>query len=1073
MVLEAEQADREQLRWISQAREAYRDKERAIEGALEAFYQLVEVPQLEHLVIMLDTSEWLYEPGDMDVSRVGKWIMNRFLPGLHQRMQEKGKRCHVVLTSREHFTLENLREQERKECILPPLDQAAVEEYLRQKGMKDKAQREQVYKLSRGHPFSMMLIAELWEMRRDQPLPPADLLYEQEELDIPALLDHLRGWLWDEQPTDLFTSFLRYGVLLRNFDLPLLQAVFPEFFSKGKEQELFNQLKSASYILPREEYYAFDDLMRETLAPYIRIHERDKWQMYHERAWKYLAKLAMLNGTAYPVYGYYHALAFYEKKGLEEWRHAVKKAYQDGKREVLAALFLVAYDKTLELSPMARAAIAFEQGRYYYTDQQWDEALKSTIRALGLYKESGDAAGQARACVGIASVLRFRPARNLRAALIYYKRAYELYLSIDDGGVNCYLNQARRLYEIGEVLRLQKKPDEALVSYSEALKIFQAFDYHRDMAYVHRSMGDTLVHLSPDQKKEAIEHFQQALSLLPGEGDPVARAEMSTALGNLHQECQNWPEAAQAYEQGLHFYQQDRNLPGQALLCQYLGDVKKMMALEGVALDYYAKALELYDQYEQSLSDHSTENADYVTIQARKIDSYWAINEIKENLHEYEEALENCQKAEEIYDAFGDKVKAKVTKQKIDDTIARIIQTKTEWTAILYESDRKVDKGLVNTLIDCVKRRDHIGEAYTCQNIAQVLWGNGESLQLIKEAYHRARWNYGEVGDDGGQAYTAQKIGEIENILGDIGAALKGYHEARWFYGKVGDDRGQAYAAQQIAEIQWELGDLQAALETYHEARWFYGKVADQRGQAYISRRMGELEQLRGDSKQALCFFGDAYKYYRQRGDKAGEAYIHKVWGQVERAATHWSEAKEQFETAWTLYHQELKDPLAEAYICRELGDVLLAQQQWKQAQQSYDQALRFYKPGEMPTEKARIYQGRGKALRKCGQLSPALRDYEESALLYYQIDEPAGKADAEEAMVEILRALEYERQPLPAFVRIKWENNEKAFFGKEYILQVYLGQKPPEESGGEETAIESPDVESQLIISVDLEIDG
>ncbi len=113
MFLEAEQADREQLQWISQARDAYRDKDCAEEDAVEAFYHLVEAPQLKRLVMMLDTSEWLYEPGDRNVSRVGKWITNRFLPGLHQRMQGQGKRCHVVLACREHISLEKVQGRER------------------------------------------------------------------------------------------------------------------------------------------------------------------------------------------------------------------------------------------------------------------------------------------------------------------------------------------------------------------------------------------------------------------------------------------------------------------------------------------------------------------------------------------------------------------------------------------------------------------------------------------------------------------------------------------------------------------------------------------------------------------------------------------------------------------------------------------------------------------------------------------------------------------------------------------------------------------------------------------------
>jgi tetratricopeptide (TPR) repeat protein len=1101
MIISPERADREQLQEVTQAKRAYREQENAIDDVVEAFYALAETFQPERLIIMLDTSEWLSDPGGDETNRVGTWIMSSLLPELHERLQRRDRDCFFVITSRNRLHVDKMDKQDVIEHTLHPLEQIEVEQYLEQKGMQDTALRKHVYEISHGHPFYLMLIAELWQRQKEQPASFLPFLDEQQAWNMPALRGYLGERLLDKKLAEPLNILTRYGVLLRKFDLPMLQEVFPEFFRKGKEQK-FTQLISASYILPREEYYAFDDLMRETLATWVRIHEPKKWRMYHERAWKYLSELASRHGTPYPVDGYYHALAFNEKRGMQEWVGAIRKAYADGTREVLGALFLVAYDKTLDLSPSARAVVAYEQGHFYYGDQQWDEALKCFRQALDLYRQAGkkkkaeNVVEQARVCVGMADVQRFRPDRDLEMALNYYQHAYDLYVGMNVKGVDILLEQAHRLHEIGEVLRLQEKLEAALESYSKALSIFHGFGYNQDMAYVHRSMAEALAQLSPNSKEVAVEHYQQALELLPGEGDPAGRAETCKALGDLQRERQNWTVALQVYEQGLRFYQWDNNLMGQATLYQRMGETEQTRGKEITALAYYEKALEFYAHRKEELKGYTKEDIKYVTLQAREADVYRAIGRIKQQRREWESALQSCEAALNLYIKIEDETK----RLEVEKVIDEIVHIEIAWTKVLLESTRPCrdfDRCLVNTFSSCEKSGDRQGAAYACQEMGKELQRHGEDMALVLEAYQYARWYFGEAGDERGWAYASQLIADVERSREDRETALIDYNLALKTYSELGNKPGTAYLNQMIGEVERSYNQPEQALQHFDAAYQYYQQINDQAGAAYVQKVRGEIEQVRSSWEKARNYYEVALALYQNLSDFAGEADVRTALGEIERASANLLEAQKQFEVARRLY-QKLGDSLREAYLYRVIGDVQQAQQQWERALQSYDQALSFYKQKKMPAEQASIYQGRGDAERKNGRLDEALKDYQQAANLYDELRDDSGAAAAYRAISEIqrthdLKAAEESASkaqireiiacnqqttpapPLVAFARVTLMKDGQTFVD-EYVLQVGIAQKWREEPGREETSAESEkvfDVVDPLLIGIKIHADS
>lgn len=70
----------------------------------------------------------------------------------------------------------------------------------------------------------------------------------------------------------------------------------------------------------------------------MRRNEREKWLLYHKRALNYLALSLSAqrpqNWSTYPLDWHYHALAYDEKQGLDEWKRAIDKAFANGMREI-------------------------------------------------------------------------------------------------------------------------------------------------------------------------------------------------------------------------------------------------------------------------------------------------------------------------------------------------------------------------------------------------------------------------------------------------------------------------------------------------------------------------------------------------------------------------------------------------------------------------------------------------------------------------------------------------------------------------------------------------------------------
>ncbi|MGH2497649.1 MAG: tetratricopeptide repeat protein [Ktedonobacteraceae bacterium] len=477
---------------------AMREQRRQVrESVTRAFYSQLMTYKPSRLALMLDTCEWLSE---LEGLEVGKWAMDELLPAIHERLTYSQRFLSVVIASRVPPPLTVIERQDRWSLSLPRLDAEVVHLYLQQIGMQDTAMRQRVYEITQGHALCISIIGVLWQEQGDQPFTQADLPQLRTKFTEKALVEYIRERL-SERLKPPYRDLTRYGVLLRGFDLPMLQAVFPQLLSGADALDIFHQLTSYPYVEQRgNQHYAFHDLLREIQAAEVRAQQPTQWKMYHQRALDHLSKQ-----TARPADWYYHAIACDEAQGIDEWWEVVQDPRHNG-TTYLAALFEAAYDVTLELSPIQAAHRVFRLGRFYSSayGAKMDAAVGCYEEALFLYRQVGDRLGEANVRKAMGDVQQFR--KDMQAALASYEQALGLFRQVGSklGEANCYLAQ-------GRVARQQEDFQSALTLQTRAYQLYQDIhdQYDQAVALYYRSFAFE----SMQEREQAIEDIETSLAI--------------------------------------------------------------------------------------------------------------------------------------------------------------------------------------------------------------------------------------------------------------------------------------------------------------------------------------------------------------------------------------------------------------------------------------------------------------------------------------------------------------------------------------------------------------------------------
>lgn len=891
-------ADAQGLAQSMNASSLFNEMRRQVEFMVtEALLEMARAARGHSLTLMLDTCEWFHEPGCQEV---GVWVKNT-LPRLRERM---GTGLRVVAAGRERLQSSAMNGEARS-LSLDLLPQADLEHYLRQVGMQDARLRQAVYAMTQGHPLCLTIVADLWQER---PFTSADLPAFQETFSVLAVMQWVQERILDKRMEHPYDDLVRYGVLLRSFDLPLLRAVFPELLDSG--DQVFRRLTSYSFIVPLGGgRFAFHNLLRQVQAEYVHKQLPERWLQYHERAlraWEKRAEddlkqkeQAPGQQPLLPPDYYYHFLALDEQQGRLAWDNSAWRVAIIDERGYWGRFLQAAHDVVLKPGPALVAARAFHLGRFFYyhypdrkdnTPENYQQAVNLYQQALELYQQLEDPLGEAHSRQGIGDIQLLR--REYPAAQMNYTQALALFRQVRDR-----LGEAHSLRAIGDIQQIQGNYDAALGSYRQALALYEEVGDLLGKANTLRDIGN--VHKARNEYEMALEQYKQALELYIGLGERLGEANTLRSIGDLEQSRDDYEAALEHYGAALHLYQEIDERLGEAHTFRGIGSAYQACNEAAKALENHQQALDLYKRLGERLGE------------AQCLMGMGSIHQAQD---EPTKALATYQQALELYHQEGDRLGEASSFQIIGSILQAGNELKKaiasyEQACALYHQDQEL-----------------LSEAQ-CLGAIGALQQTQKNYDAALASYQQALDLYRRKVNPLGQAHCLGAIGALQQFQSNYDAALESYQQALKLYRQENRHLNEAYILQAIGALQRTQNNYDAALASYQQAQALYHKAeASLKGkEAECLLTIGELQQLRASREAqpsreevelALAAYRRALSLFREVQHLAGEAACYEALGRItsERQLNH-QRALEIYDRAEIIYRQ-LDDHLSQARVC-------------------------------------------------------------------------------------------------------------------------------------------------------------
>ena len=266
------------------------------------------------------------------------------------------------------------------------------------------------------------------------------------------------------------------------------------------------------------------------------------------------------------------------------------------------------------------------------------------------------------------------------------------------------------------------------------------------------------------------------------------------------------------------------------------------------------------------------------------------------------------------------------------------------WIGRTYQTDGDPDAAL-----DCLEGalavaelagdQAAVGHAINLQAI--VYWQQGD-LDQAEGLYLRARESALLAGDKWLAALTAQNLGVIANVRGDLERTLRFYMTSLSEFRALGAANEMCRALNNMGMLYTDLEQWDDATRAFDEAAQLAAVLGDVEARILLEVNRSELYIARGDFPTARDACLKALRMSEESGDSHALGEIHKHLGTVSRELGEYVRGEQHFESADVLA-RERGDVLLSAETARERGELYRRQGRNREALQQLNRAHRLF----------------------------------------------------------------------------------------------------------------------------------
>nr|WP_275973889.1 CHAT domain-containing tetratricopeptide repeat protein [Argonema galeatum] len=471
--------------------------------------------------------------------------------------------------------------------------------------------------------------------------------------------------------------------------------------------------------------------------------------------------------------------------------------------------------------------------------------------------------------------------------------------------------------------------------------------------------------------QEALETFQQVLTIRQGMGDRNGVAEILNEIGLVYENLTQYPKALEFYQQTLDIARELRDRESEGRVQINIGAVYFKLGQSPKALEFYQQALAVLTEVGDRQGVGLTLNS---------------IGRLYRSLGQYDKALQFYQQALAIAKEIGDRETVGVTLSNIGVIYLSLGQYPKaqefyqQALAIAREIGNK--KGEETTLINLGAVYDNLGQypkalelyqqalaiaqargdkasiALTFNNIGLLYDNQGQYAKAL-EFYQQVLAIRKEIGDRKGEGNTLNSIGFVYNHLGQYAKSLEFYQQALAIRKEVGDRKGQGTTLNNIGVVYDTLGQSDKALEFHQQALAIRREIGDKSGEGKTLNNIGRVYNNLGQSDKALEFYQQALVIVKSIGDRLSIGVALNNIGTIYDGLAQYPKALDFYQQSLVI-RQEIGDKPGESIILNNIGNALFKSGNLASAEKSLSAAitvLESLRPGLSDTNKVSIFE--------------------------------------------------------------------------------------------------------------------